>query len=59
MADPEMLRQEIRRFARDGKAACRALLELADRTGTPPAQIGRLCNEMNVKIHACQLGCFH
>ena len=54
----EQLREAIRRLAPDGRAACKDLLELADRTNTPRAGIGALCDEMKIRIAACQLGCF-
>ena len=57
MTDEE-LRQAIRQKARDGKVACKVLLALAAETDTPPRRIGQLCNEMKIKITACQLGCF-
>ena len=58
MMNTEELRAAIRDRATGGKVACKLLLELAAETGTPPKQIGRLCDEMKVKIAACQLGCF-
>jgi hypothetical protein len=58
MPEQQHLRRAIQRAARDGRASCRQLLEIAERTGTPPREIGRLCDEMNVHIANCQLGCF-
>ena len=58
MSDEEQIRQSIERTARDGRVACRQLLELAERTATPPERIGQLCNEMGIRISNCQLGCF-
>jgi len=58
MATDEELREAIRRAARDGRVACKALLELAARSGESPARIGRLCDEMEIRISQCQLGCF-
>ncbi|NQU76666.1 MAG: hypothetical protein HQ546_10175 [Planctomycetes bacterium] len=57
-SDEEQLREAITGAAKDSKVPCRFLLALAERTDTPPAQIGRLCDEMGVHIRACQLGCF-
>lgn len=57
MNDQE-LRQAVGKLARDGQVACKVLLDLAEKTGTPPGRIGRLCDDMNLKIRACQLGCF-
>ena len=54
----EQLREAIRQKAVDGRVACSALLELAARSGVPAAEVGALCNEMKLKISACQLGCF-
>ena len=58
MADDDRLREAIREISKDGKVTCERLLELADRTGSSPADVGRLCNETGIRIRACQLGCF-
>ena len=58
MSEDEEIRQAIRALAAEGKASCKALLDLANRTGSPPKRLGRLCNDMKIKICACQLGCF-
>lgn len=58
MATDQDLRQAIGQATGDGRVACRALLDLAKETGTLPKEIGRLCNEMGLKICGCQLGCF-
>ena len=52
------IRDAIRQAAADGKVACKALLDLAAQTGAPPGEIGRLCDEMGLRIRTCQLGCF-
>jgi len=58
MGNQEELRAAIRELAVEGRAPCRRLLELAERTGTPSRDIGRLCDEMKIRITSCQLGCF-
>jgi len=57
MTDEE-IRNTIQAKAADGKVACKAMLELAQQTDTPSRRIGEICNEMDIKISACQLGCF-
>ncbi len=52
------LRDAVRRLAKDGRAPCRRLLALAEKTRTSPRKIGALCDEMDIRIIACQLGCF-
>jgi len=40
------------------KLSCVQAFELAERFGLSKFQIGRICNENNIKISNCQLGCF-
>lgn len=49
---------EIKRAAANGRLTCEKAHELAARLKIPLKDIGMLCNEMNIKITACQLGCF-
>jgi hypothetical protein len=56
--DLDALREEIQRVSVDGKASCKALLAAASAVGAPPAEVARLCDEMGVRVRACQLGCF-
>jgi len=50
--------EELRRAADDGTIACPRALELAGRLGVSPGLVGRLADELGLKIVACQLGCF-
>ncbi|KKL96279.1 hypothetical protein LCGC14_1846050 [marine sediment metagenome] len=54
----EQLREAIQARAVEGKAPCKAMLDLAAETGASPGEVGRACDELNIKIKACQLGCF-
>ena len=38
--------------------ACATAFEVAERFQVPPRVIGRICNENDIKIKSCQLGCF-
>ena len=40
------------------KLACAEAFALAEKYETNIAEIGRICNQNNVKICKCQLGCF-
>ena len=55
---PEELREAIQSKAVEGKVACKAMLDLARESETPSRQIAKICNELKIKIGACQLGCF-
>ncbi|MDP6634202.1 MAG: hypothetical protein QGG42_04850 [Phycisphaerae bacterium] len=54
----EELRTTIQNQAVEGKVSCKAMLDLAGETGTSSQQIGEICNELDIKVSACQLGCF-
>jgi len=58
MAREDEIRNRIREASRDGRVECRVLLDMARETGADPAELGRLCNEMRIRIRRCQLGCF-
>jgi len=55
---PEELREAIQSQAVEGRVACKAMLDLARESDTPSRQIAKICNELKIKICACQLGCF-
>lgn len=40
------------------KMTCAEAFALAEKYETNVAEIGRICNQNNVKICKCQLGCF-
>ena len=40
------------------KLACSEAFELAQEFGVEVAEIGRICNQQNIRICKCQLGCF-
>ena len=55
---PEELREAIQSHAVEGRVSCKAMLDLARETEIPSQQIGEACNELGIKVGACQLGCF-
>jgi hypothetical protein len=54
----EELRDVIKSQAVEGKVSCKAMLDLAEKAETPSQQIGEICNELDIKVGTCQLGCF-
>lgn len=59
MTEDQEIRELIQAKVKDGRVACKAMLELAEQTQAPSKQIGQLCNEMKIRITGCQLGCFN
>ena len=58
VTDQENIRQAVREIAREGKASCKALFDVANRLDVEPARVGKACMELDIHICRCQLGCF-
>jgi hypothetical protein len=54
----EQLVQKIKLQAKDGKIACKHALKLAEEEIITPKALGKILNELNIKVMSCQLGCF-
>ena len=54
----ETLKEAVRKAARDGRLSCEMAHELGKEHDVPLQEIGVVCNELNIRISACQLGCF-
>ena len=56
--DRELIEKKIKEVARDGYLPCADGLRLANELECAPATIGKICDELNIKITECSLGCF-
>lgn len=56
--DDEKIRERLMVKQSNGRITCRNALKVAEEEGVSPALVGRLLNEMEIKIQSCQLGCF-
>jgi hypothetical protein len=56
--DEDKARKLIEERQRDDKLACAQAFKIAEESGIPRARVGEILNEMNIKLHSCQLGCF-
>ncbi len=50
--------QAIRQAAVNDRLSCEKAHDLAEKMNISLSEIGMLCNELKIKISACQLGCF-
>ncbi|MBN2372489.1 hypothetical protein JXL19_01705 [bacterium] len=50
--------EAIHKEAKDGRIACVKAWLLADQFSYPKHEMGKLLNELKIKIIKCQLGCF-
>ncbi|NPA24951.1 MAG: hypothetical protein GXO34_03890 [Deltaproteobacteria bacterium] len=55
---PEKLRERILEAAKNQEISCRTAHHIATETGTPPAEIGRVIDLLEIRIVGCQLGLF-
>lgn len=54
----EGILQSIRDTAKEGKLSCTAARKIASDHNVPPKVVGDICDELKIKIKACELGCF-
>ncbi len=54
----EEQKNEIREAAKDNKLPCAMAFKLSKELDLSLKAIGEFCNEENIRIKNCQLGCF-
>lgn len=50
--------EAVKKAAKEGSISCTAARKIANDFNVPPKVIGDVCDELKVKIKACELGCF-
>lgn len=50
--------EAVKKAAADGRITCPRARKLAEELGVSPRVVGEACNVLNIKIKACELGCF-
>jgi hypothetical protein len=62
MKSQEELTKAVRERSREVKGrrtlTCAQAMSLAAELGVRPVRIGRICNQQNIRLGGCQLGCF-
>ncbi len=56
--DCKGIEEIIKKKAKDGKLPCAVCFKIAEDFGISNKEMGKILNEMKVKISQCQLGCF-
>lgn len=54
----EALREAVSTAAVENRLTCEKAHELGRELNVSLREIGAVCNELNIRIKACQLGCF-
>lgn len=50
--------EAIKKAASGNRLSCEKAHTLAQDLNIPLSEIGKVCNELHIKISSCQLGCF-
>jgi putative methionine-R-sulfoxide reductase with GAF domain len=58
MSLDEKIKVKIQEVSKNGKISCTAAHKVAKELEVPVRKVGKLINELNLKIIACELGCF-
>jgi hypothetical protein len=57
--DRKKLEEVIKEKTKDGKIPCASCFKIADDFEISKREMGKILNEMKIKIIQCQLGCFN
>jgi len=52
------IKEEIEKKAAGGKISCQVARKIAENLAVPYKDIGKVADEMHIKITHCELGCF-
>lgn len=58
MEKREKIAQVLKEKASSGKITCTEARKIAEELEVSPAEVGDMCDELKIKICACELGCF-
>jgi hypothetical protein len=56
--DRKRLEEVIKEKSKEGKLPCALCFKIADDFGISRDEMGKILNELKIKISQCQLGCF-
>lgn len=52
------IKDAVLKAATEGKLSCTKARRLAEELGVPTKEIGRVADELKIKLFGCELGCF-
>lgn len=54
----KLIEKLLKERSNDGKITCSEARKIAEELGIPYIEVGRMANELKIKIKKCELGCF-
>jgi hypothetical protein len=58
MQKRDQIVEKLKELSDDSKITCTDARKLAEDLQVEPIEVGKLCDEMKIKIIGCELGCF-
>jgi hypothetical protein len=58
MMNKDELIKKLQETAQNGKLSCTKARELMEEFQVPKGQMGKICDDIGIKIFGCELGCF-
>ncbi len=58
MEKKKEIAERLKETAADGRINCTEARKIAEELQVPPREVGEMCNELEIKIFGCELGCF-
>ncbi len=52
------VREEVLKSSQEGHITCAAALAIARALGVEPRVVGRICDELHIRVRSCSLGLF-
>ena len=52
------IREFIKKQCPNNKISCEKVFKISEELGVSKKEIGQIVNELEIKIHSCQIGCF-
>ena len=56
--DMEEIKEAVKNEAKDGVLTCHDARALAEKLGVEYSLVGQACDDAEVKVRICELGCF-
>ena len=54
----ELLKEKVKEKAKEGRISCPMARKIAEDLNVSVKEVGHACDDLKIKLYACELGCF-
>ncbi len=54
----EQVKERVKEKATDGRISCSVARRIAEELNVSVKEVGHACDDLDIKLYACELGCF-